>query len=279
MPTSLILDTQNFLHRSRAGFNLGSHAVVYNFFRSFRALLQQHTPNRVYCALEGYPKSRRELYSEYKANRFIEPGSAKHEEMVNFHGQCALVHDLLTRHFPVSVMRHPEWECDDVIYNVVARSSRAIDFVIVSNDSDFVQVTQEFENVRVWNPMKKSFMEAPEYSHIVWKVLRGDGSDNIPGVPGVSDRVAQELASDDIELRKFLSENSERSDLFFRNWNLIKLHQWGEEDALKMTSSTPTRDWDSVKSTFDSWNFSSITKEPAWSKFVSTFDPLFGGMK
>ena len=268
----LVLDGHNLFHRARSGFQLGDHAIVFNFVRQLRALVEQFKPTRVYLTLEGAPKRQLALLPEYKANRAIDPNDAKKvAEHASFQRQKQLIVDMLVQHFPISVIRHPDFEADDVIHNVIRRSSTAVDFTVVSTDTDFIQLLQEFKHVRLYNPVTKAFVEAPTHDYVLWKALRGDASDNVPGL--VSDAEAARLADDFEALNESpLSISPE----FSRNLALIDFAEWSDEEAVLMTSSSPVRDWDAVKALFEAWVFRSLLKEGTWDKFVATFDPLFG---
>jgi 5'-3' exonuclease len=278
-PKILVIDGYNFIHRARGGFALGDNPIVFNFFRNLRALVEQHSPSRVYFCLEGHPTSRYELLPEYKANRHVtgdatDPKVMKQlAERAEFERQKDIIVMLLTRHFPLSVMHHPHFECDDVIYNLIRRSSTAIPWVVASNDTDFIQLLNEFENVKLYNPMTKKYVEDPGYDYVTWKALRGDPSDNVPGL--VNDSSAMRLVNDHEELMSFFKDNT-IGELFSRNYKLIKFITWTDEDAMKMTCSQPTKNWDMVKDVFDTMKFASITKEASWAKFTSTFDVLWG---
>ena len=255
---------------------MGPAPVVFNFFRQFKALVDEFKPNRVYVVLEGRPISRYELLPEYKATRKVEESDPKYAELQKFFAQKDVIVDLLSKYFPVSVVRHPTSECDDTIYNLIKRGSSAVPWTVISNDSDFTQLLQEFQHVKVWNPVKKEFVAAPEeYDYVTWKALRGDGSDNIPGIPGVGDKKASDIASDPERLAEFLSDPSHAAQ-FQRNYTLISFRKWSDEEALEMTSSVSTKEWEIIKQTFENYGFKSITKDETWKKFISTFEHLWG---
>ena len=281
--TILCVDGFNFLHRARAGFNLGDYPVVFNFFRNFRALVELHKPTRIYFVLEGHPRKRYEMLPEYKANRRIDlpegepvpPEVAKKvAELESFFRQAHLIVNLLGAHFPVSLLRHPDYECDDVIYNVIRRSSSAVPWVVASNDSDFTQLLNEFSHVKIYNPIAKEYVTAPPFDYVTWKALRGDGSDNIPGLPGIGDKTAEELVNDPDRLRALFQDQA-LAEQFDRNCKLIRFHTWTDEDAMQMMCSQPTKNWDAVALKFDEWLFKSLLKEGTWQKFQATFDPLW----
>lgn len=250
--------------------------MVFNFFRQFKALVDEFKPNRVYVVLEGRPVKRYELLPEYKATRKVEESDPKYAELQKFFKQKDTIVDLLSRHFPVSVIRHPTSECDDTIYNIISRSSTAVPWTVVSNDTDFIQLIQEYPHVKVWNPIRKEYLEAPsDYDYVTWKALRGDGSDNVPGIPGIGDKTAAEVAGDPDRLAEFLSDSNNASQ-FSRNHELISFRTWSDEDRMDVTSSAPVKDWNLVKEAFEGYGFKSITKDGSWEKFVDSFESLWG---
>ena len=274
--TILAIDFMNIAHRARSGFKLGPAPVVFNFFRQFKSLIDRFKPNRVYVVLEGKPIQRYEALAEYKANRKVEADDPRAEELAQFFKQKDVIVDLLTKYFPVSVVRHPTSECDDTIANLIRTSSTAVDWVIVSSDTDFTQVLHDRPNVRLYNPVQDKFVEAPtDYDYCVWKALRGDATDNIPGIPGVGDKTAAKLASDPNLLAEFIYR-PEVKPIFERNYNLVRFQEWSEEERLQMTSSSPTADWDAIKSVFEGYGFNSMVKDGSWQKYVSSFENLWG---
>jgi hypothetical protein len=171
---------------------------------------------------------------------------------------------------PVVTVRHPGFECDDVINTLVLKSSPDDSCVVVSTDSDFTQLYDRYKNVTVWNPVKKQDISpVVGYDYVTWKALRGDKADNIPGIPGVGDKTAQVLASDNMKLTEFLSDPSNRQ-VFERNVKLISLADVSlTKDDIEVWD--PPAAWDDLKSQFNSLGFKSITSLPSWYNFVDTF--------
>jgi hypothetical protein len=145
----------------------------------------------------------------------------------------------------------------------------------VSSDTDFIQLLQDHPNLKLYNPVQKKFVEAPEYDYVVWKSLRGDASDNIPGVPGIGDKTAEKIALDPVLLKEYVAK-SEVEPIFNRNYDLIKFIEWSDEDRMQMTSSSPSKDWQVVKDVFSGYGFNSMVKDGSWEKFTSSFDNLWG---
>ena len=275
--TILAIDFMNACHRARSGFKLGPAPVVFNFFRQFRSLVGQFEPTQIYVALEGRPRARHELHSEYKANRTVEPDDPRANELLEFFKQVNVIKDLLTQYFPVSVIRHPHHEADDTIANIIRNSTSSDDWIVISSDTDFIQLIQENNNVRIYNPVTKKFVEAPsDYSYVIWKALRGDPTDNIPGIPGCGDKTAAKLAEavDTDEFKNYLLQE-DHAKIFEKNIELIQFAEWTNEETLEMTCSIPSQNWNSIKTVFEGYGFSSMVKSGSWEKFVNTFKLLF----
>ena len=66
----LFLDAYNLIYRARSGFTKGEYAIIYNFFRHVRPLVEKFNPDKVYFVLEGNPTFRKQLSEgAYKDNR------------------------------------------------------------------------------------------------------------------------------------------------------------------------------------------------------------------
>lgn len=270
-PKILVIDGMNFIHRSRAGMLIGDNPIVFNFFRSFRAIVDQFKPTRVYFILDGHAK-RKDTTPDYKANRIIQD-EEKLREMQNVWRQKDIILKLLA-HLPVSVMCHPNHEADDLIYNLLLRSvQKTIPWIVASSDSDFTQLLHSFPHVQLYNPIKKEFVQEPEYDYVTWKALRGDASDNIKGIPGVGDKTATMLATNFENLTKFL-EIEEHAKVFLRNAALIEFITFSDDELNEVLSSQPTFNAIELKKEFESYAFNSITNDKSWKKFVDTFSVL-----
>lgn len=286
----LLIDGANFAHRARAGFQLGPNAFMFNFFRNLRALVDLIKPDHVAYVLEGKPVARNALHSEYKANRAIAEDDPNREKKTSerdaFFTAYAESLALLQEAFPVTVVRHPTHECDDVIHNMaleflkdpgylrVRESTEGDEVVIVSSDTDFIQSLQADERIKLYNAMKKEWVTAPPYNYVAWKALRGDGSDNIPGIPGVGDKTAAKLVSGNLveNLKPFFDKDPGRAEVFERNTNLIRFHAFSDEDWGGVTVRFGKADWTRVRQVFEGYGFASILKDKTWEKFTTTFD-------
>ena len=263
----LLLDAYNLIYRAKSGFTKGEYPVIFNFFRGLRPLVEKFNPDKVYFVLEGNPKFRADLSSgEYIGNR---PSQSR-----SFHEQKAAIIGLVKSCFPFETVRHPDFECDDTIATYAALHARQGDSVtIVSSDSDFIQLLNAFEeNFRIYNPVKKIFVEKPEYDYVTWKALRGDKTDNISGIPGIGDKTAEKLCKNEMLLQETLS-NPIKRDVFERNVNLIRLVDFSNT-LDQVESHVGNANFDKLQETFEKMEFTSMIKEKTWQKYCNTFKNL-----
>ena len=267
----VLFDGMNLIHRARTGFAKGPHALTFSFFRGLKPLMEKFKPDIAYFVLEGRPKHRNTVMEDYKANRPKAPDGFWRQQ-----GEILQVMHSL----PIVQIRHPDYECDDVIANLAKHYTEAGDDVtIVSNDSDFIQVFDNMpvERLRIWNPMKKHFVQNPDYNYLEWKSLKGDSCDNIPGIKGVGDKTATKLIHDRAQMEAVLSEKNHR-EIFNRNKKLIAFH-WFDNTADDLQHAGaeviyPEVSLDNVYSFFQEFGFSSLLKESYWSKFKKAFSQV-----
>jgi 5'-3' exonuclease len=252
------------IHRARFGFGKGPHSITFNFFRSLKSEMDRHSPDKVYIVSEGKPRHRIIENPEYKGNRIAIKDDGFHRQKADIFELCKFL--------PVTVTRHPDYECDDVI-GFLATKAHVEDVVtICSSDSDFIQLIEE-SRVSLWNPVKKRFIERWPVDYVTWKSLKGDATDNVPGIRGVGSKRAYTLAADTDMLEKFLSEDLEsRMRVFESAKRQIKLADIVPED----------RDWiideynfheEKLKNAFTFREFKTIISK-SWPKWQKTMEKL-----
>jgi 5'-3' exonuclease len=267
MKNILILDGYNLFYRALySGMDKGEYSTVFNFFRGLKPLIEMHKPEEVFLVLEGYPKKRFELYKEYKANREIKTDDS-------FIKQRKIIVNILNEFFPIQLVRHKDYECDDIIA-YLANLNKNENVTIVSTDTDFIQIISE--NIKLYNPVKKSFIEKTEYDYAVWKSLKGDSADNIIGFKGVGDKTAKKYAENLILLNEFLSYNNNK-EIFDKNLFLIKFHDLNEDkDSIIFYDKPVCNNWDALRDKFKEFGFNSIVeKDESWKKYINCFNKLF----
>ena len=264
----LILDGYNLLYRARYSARwqkAGPHTITYNFYRSLRKLVGDLNPDKVYFVLEGVPRDRLQAAPDYKGNR-------EYEKDENYSLQKQEIIKILVNHMPVTVVRHPYYECDDVVAHLACEDHADDQVIVVSTDTDFYQVFANHNCIQIFNPIKKEFVVRPNYDYVSWKALRGDSSDNIKGFKGVGDKTALKLVNDERLLKEFLDNSPERRKTFEHNIFMVKFHELKDLDLIQASCSY--FDQDSVLEHFTKFGFSSIIKEKPWKKFVETFGVL-----
>lgn len=269
MDKVLIFDAMNAMHRARFPFADGKYSVVYNFFRNLRPLVEKFSPNKIYFVFEGHPKFRYDLYPAYKGNRIVKVGTVdgdiKKEKLDDFYVQSEIIIKLLSC-IPCTLVKADAYEADDVIASLVNDLSQE-DITVISSDTDFIQLLQlGYNNIKLYNPIKKEFATAPDYNYLAWKILAGDKTDNIPKL--LSDAKALKMVTDPVSLEKFLELEENRAN-FSINTSLIKFANVPLEDFV-IDQKLPN--FEQLKIEFNSMEFSSITNEKSWDKFVSTFN-------
>ncbi len=263
----LFLDAYNLIYRARSGYTKGEYPVIYNFFRGVRPLVEQFKPDKVYFVLEGQPKFRQKISEgAYKANR-KSAGS-------DFHRQKAAIINMVGELLPFETVRHPDLECDDTIATLsFEHAKKGDDVVIISSDTDFIQLLNiERYDIKLYNPIRKKFIEHPEYDYVTWKALRGDATDNIRGIPGIGDKTAEKIVKNPQKMKELL-ENSEKRKIFERNLNLIRLVDFSSDMSV-LERKTGTGDFDILKNSFEDLGFASMIKEKTWKKYADTFKGL-----
>lgn len=238
--------------------------IVYGFFKNLRPIVELLSPSKIFFVLEGHPKFRYALYPNYKANRIIKQASKK-DDMDKFFEQRNHVVRIL-KHFPVTTVRAEDYECDDTI-NTLVHDLQNEDLTVLSSDTDFIQLLQlGFKNVKIYNPIKKSYLQAPDYHYVAAKALRGDKSDNIEGLVG--EKKAESLVRDPEKFKAFLEIEENRAN-FNINKQLIELQNIPMDQLVFDVGEV---DWAAVHKEFADMEFNSIINEKSWKKFTETFN-------
>jgi len=264
MQKILLIDAYNMIHRSRFGWKTGEHAITFNFFRSLKSEIDRHSPDKVYIVSEGRPKHRIAENAEYKANRVAVKDDGFHRQKSDIFELC--------KSLPVTIMRHPDYECDDVIGFLTTKSHVQDEVVICSSDSDFIQLIEE-DRVFLWNPVKKCFIQKWPVDYVTWKALKGDPTDNVPGIKGVGTKRAFTFAADAVLLESFLDEG--RKKIFESAKRQIRLADIFEQDTSWVSDKYEFKEAE-LKNAFTSREFKSII-DKSWPKWQKTMERLNHG--
>jgi len=240
------------------------YIFIFNFFRNLRPLIEITEPHKIMIVGEGRPQFRYDLYPEYKANRIVKLG-VKQESKDRFDLAKDEIMRLL-QYLPITIAHAAAYEADDTI-GTLCENMKDEDIVVISADSDFIQLLQRgYKNITIYNPIKKETMEAPQYNYLVWKILNGDKSDGIKGILKPKKALA---TVNDPELFRQLMSGEEFRSLFSINKKLIEFHIVPEEEIIIREG---VRNFDALKKEFERMDFQSIINDKSWEKYVKTFD-------
>ena len=176
--------------------------AVYGFFKAVFDLLKNNnlSPDAIGVAFDvSHHTFRTEEYSEYKANREAMPDPMRVQMELIYEGLKA---------FNIPIYTKEGFEADDVIGTI---SKRACDLghkvYILTGDQDSFQLIRQNGCIKViipskgelieydWNKVYEKLGVYPDQI-IDYKALRGDTSDNIPGIKGIGEKTAVKLLSE-----------------------------------------------------------------------------------
>ncbi len=167
--------------------------AVYGFTSMLINVLRDEQPTHVAVAFDrGEPTFRHEQYVEYKATRKETPA--------DFRSQLSLIFEVLDV-LGITRLSVPGFEADDLIATLATQAQPDMDVLIVTGDRDALQlVTPEVTvlyTMRGISEMARFTPEAVEAKYGLtpaqypdFAALRGDPSDNLPGIPGVGEKTA-----------------------------------------------------------------------------------------
>ncbi len=176
---------------------------VYGFAAIAMELVSKLKPDKVVVAWDKAGTSiskRKAIYSEYKAGRVKPPE--------DFFAQIPLLRELIES-LGWGFIELDDYEADDIIGSLGKKVDEVLgwEMYIISSDLDMLQVVDE--NVRMYR-LLKGFTELEEIDvaaveakygirkeqFLDLKALKGDSSDNIPGVPGIGEKGAVKLLNE-----------------------------------------------------------------------------------
>ena len=211
----LLIDANSIVHRAYHALpNLmtskGAHTgAIYGFLTIFLRIVAELSPTHVAAAFDlKAPTFRHKLYAPYKGTR--KPMDAELAE------QFEPLKELLAL-MRVPVVSKEGYEADDILGTLSAHTDD--DTVILTGDRDSFQLVSPTTRI-YWTKKGVSDVEVIDLarlaadgftpqSFIDYKALRGDPSDNIPGVPGVGEKTAKLLLEQYKTLDEVLNHASE----------------------------------------------------------------------
>ncbi|WP_373577578.1 DNA polymerase I [Parafannyhessea umbonata] len=203
--TIAVIDGNSLMHRAFHAIRQPMTApdgratnALFGFFNMFIKMVESFSPDGVICAFDkGKPQVRIDMLPQYKAQR---PPMDE-----SLHEQFPMVKDLL-RALDVPVVELQGWEGDDILGTLARRGeAEGYDMLLFTGDRDMYQLaTDHVRIVATKKGVSDVSIMTPEsvddlYHGVTPELvpdfygLKGDTSDNIPGVPGIGPKKAAAL--------------------------------------------------------------------------------------
>ena len=176
---------------------------VYGFAVIAMEIVRNIQPDQVVVAWDKAHTStakRLAIFKDYKAGRVRPPE--------DFYAQIPLLRELISA-LSWGFMEVDEYEADDIIGTLARQADEAGDYMtyIVSSDLDMLQIVDEntkmYRILRGFSDLEEMDIPAIEEKYGILKsqfldlkALKGDNSDNIPGVPGIGEKTAVKLLNE-----------------------------------------------------------------------------------
>lgn len=203
--TFAVIDGNSLMHRAFHAVPPTMNApdgrptnAIFGFLNMFLKMIDAFNPDGVVVAFDkGKPRVRMEMLPQYKAQRPpMDP---------DLHAQFPMIKELLTA-LNVPILQSEGWEGDDILGTMARLGEEAgCDVLLVTGDRDMYQLVTEHVNVvSTRKGLSDVAIMTPEsvddlYHGITPALvpdfygLKGDTSDNIPGVPGIGPKKASAL--------------------------------------------------------------------------------------
>lgn len=203
IPKLVLIDSNALIHRAYHGMpplttKDGTLVnAVYGFTKTVFKAIDDFKPKYIAAAFDVKGPTHRHIeYKDYKAHRPPAPeGLIKQFQLVK--EVCNVLN--------IPIFGISGYEADDIIGTIVEKmKNKEVEIIIITGDMDALQLVNE--KVEVYT-MSRGINQAVTYNTekvqekygflpielIDYKALRGDPSDNIPGVPGIGDKTATEI--------------------------------------------------------------------------------------
>lgn len=175
---------------------------IYGFAAIAMEIVKKLNPTKIVVAWDSKTSvsKRRAIYPDYKAGR-VKPGE-------DFYAQIPYLKELILN-LGWNFVEIDDYEADDIIGTLSLHADNAGDYetYIISSDLDMLQIVDE--NTHMWRILKgftnieqidvkeiESKYGIKKSQYLDLKSLKGDSSDNIPGVPGIGEKTAAKLLND-----------------------------------------------------------------------------------
>ncbi len=210
--------------------------AVFGFTSMLLNLIRDHKPDQVVVTFDlPEPTFRHKMVDTYKANRDATPDILRE--------QMGLVRQVVET-FRLPIVTKAGFEADDVIATLATRAeSNGDEVIIVTGDRDSYQLVRDPAIKVLYN--KRGVSDYALYDeagilertgvtpaqYVDYAALRGDNSDNLPGVPGVGEKTAAKLVNKYGDLEGILAAADEQTPKLRQN---LQDHQTQARSNLEM---------------------------------------------
>lgn len=219
----LLVDARNALYRAIYAVKADNRSQVkYHYFtillRQINRWMNNYRPQSVHIFWDAPRASvwRRNCLATYKdrtSSQYVEDISE----------DLKMTTEVAQEFFSVMGVRQYSKKCmeaDDLIYAATS-ILHPEDNVIISSDSDMIQIPFTFGSSTQYDPGKREEVEVPAINPVWQKALCGDKSDCIDGYRGIGPKKSALMLENHADLREFLKVKG--SKIFYRNLLLIDL--------------------------------------------------------
>jgi DNA polymerase-1 len=179
---------------------------ITGFLMSIAYAIRNIKPTRVIICFDGKGGSqrRRKLFPNYKSSRRVKHRMTRINDFNSVEDERIAMAQQLQRlaqyleTLPITVLSPENIEADDAMAYISQQLYPESQCILMSTDRDFLQLVDD--RVQVWSPTKKKFyfkdtiQEEFGISHknfLMYRVLTGDSSDDIPGIRGAGTKTLQ----------------------------------------------------------------------------------------
>jgi DNA polymerase I len=223
----LIVDAHNMAYRAQYKFDLTTDTgmpsgVAYGFIYILASILRRFSVEDVRVVFDGGRSPLRlEVYPEYKQRKDV-LGLDKEP----FYEQIKDLRSALL-HLGCRVYHKRHCEADDIIYEIHRKNPKVVK-TILSSDKDFVPLIGPY--TKLFNPFKDKIIShlnvEAEYgvareNFLDYLILKGDKSDNIPGVHGMGDVRIGNFLREHGSIRDFLDSGQ----TFYGRYNIAEVYE------------------------------------------------------
>jgi len=268
--------------------------AVYGFLLVFFKAIKDFQPDYIVAAFDfPAPTFRHKKFKEYKAKR---PPAPK-----ELYQQIPKIKEVLES-FDVPIFEKKGFEADDIIGTIIDLAPKKqvlpeIENIILSGDLDILQLVDSQTKVYALRKgvkdivlydeklVREKFQGLAPEQLLGFKALRGDPSDNIPGVTGIGEKTAISLLLEFSSLENLYKEIEEKSEKAKKIKSKLKetLLKYKEQafvsrDLAELCKSAPI-DFDLKKCCWKEYNKGKVTKILKNLEFYSLIKRLPGNQK